>query len=41
MCSGGEEYNFDLINVTGPLTIEAILKTLQQRFNNGHHYVSL
>lgn len=35
-----EANNFDLINVSGPLTIEAILKTVQHRFNNGHNYVS-
>ena len=34
------EDNFDLINLDGPLTVEAILKTLQQRFMDGHCYVS-
>lgn len=32
--------DFDLINVSGPLTIEAILKALQQRYDGGHNYVS-
>lgn len=32
--------NYDLINVCGPLTIDAILKALQQRFTAGHNYVS-
>ena len=40
MSQEDEANNFDLINVSGPLTIEAILKALQQRFNNGHRYVS-
>ena len=31
---------YDLINVGGPLTVETILRTLQQRFNDGHCYVS-
>ena len=31
---------FDLIDVSGPLTIEAILRCLQQRFNSGQCYVS-
>lgn len=35
------EDNFDLINLDGPLTVESILKTLQQRFMDGHCYVSL
>ncbi len=35
-----EASNFNLINVSGPLTIEAILKTLNQRFINGHNHVS-
>ena len=34
------EDNFDLINLDGPLSVEAILKTLQQRFMDGHCYVS-
>ena len=34
------EDNFDLIKLDGPLTVEAILKTLQQRFMDGHCYVS-
>lgn len=34
------EDNFDLINLDGPLSVEAILKTLQQRFMEGHCYVS-
>lgn len=34
------EDSFDLINLDGPLTVEAILKTLQQRFMDGHCYVS-
>ena len=33
------EDNFDLINLDGPLSVEAILKTLQQRFMDGHCYV--
>lgn len=33
-----QEDNFDLINLDGPLTVEAILKTLQQRFMDGHCY---
>ncbi|CAI8039483.1 Unconventional myosin-Ia [Geodia barretti] len=32
------EDNFDLINLDGPLSVEAILKTLQQRFMEGHCY---
>lgn len=32
--------SYDLINVSGPLTVETILRTLQQRFNDGHCYVS-
>lgn len=32
--------NFDLINLNGPLTVEAILKTIQRRFNEGYCYVS-
>lgn len=32
--------SYDLINVSGPLTIEAILKALQHRFSIGHNYVS-
>ena len=36
-----KEDDFDLINLDGPLTVEAILKTLQQRFMDGHYYVSL
>lgn len=35
-----EECSFDLIHLNGPLTVEAILKTLQQRFVDGHCYVS-
>ena len=34
------EENFDLINLDGPLSVESILKTLQQRFMEGHCYVS-
>ena len=34
------EDNFDLINLDGPLSVEAILKTLQQRFMEGQCYVS-
>jgi hypothetical protein len=42
MSSQEDEANsYDLINVSGPLTIEAILKALQHRFNSGHNYVSL
>lgn len=33
------EEHFDLINLDGPLSVEAILKTLQQRFMEGHCYV--
>jgi dachs protein len=32
------EDKFDLINLDGPLSVEAILKTLQQRFMEGHCY---
>jgi myosin heavy subunit len=32
------EDNFDLINLDGPLTVEAIVRTLQQRFMDGHCY---
>ena len=32
--------SFDLIHLNGPLTVEAILKTLQQRFVDGQCYVS-
>lgn len=35
-----EANSYDLINVCGPLTIDAILKALQQRFSAGHNYVS-
>lgn len=37
----GSGSNYDLINVSGPLTVETILRTLQQRFNDGHCYVSV
>lgn len=39
MADSGSSY--DLLNVSGPLTVETILRTLQQRFNDGHCYVSL
>lgn len=32
--------SFDLIHLNGPLTVEAILRTLQQRFVDGQCYVS-
>ena len=35
-----QDDDYNLINVSGPLTIEAILKSVQQRFNNGQYYVS-
>ena len=38
--AAAEANNYDLINVCGPLTIDAILKALQQRFSSGHNYVS-
>lgn len=31
--------HFDLANLNGPLTVEAILQTLQQRFSNRQCYV--
>lgn len=31
----------DLMNLSGPLTVEAILRALQQRFTEGHCYVSV
>ena len=34
------ESSYDLLNVSGPLTVETILRTLQHRFNDGHCYVS-
>lgn len=40
MSKENEANDYDLINISGPLTIEAILKALQHRFNNGHNYVS-
>lgn len=40
MSQENEANDYDLINVSGPLTIEAILKALQHRFNSGHNYVS-
>ena len=34
-----ESGSFDLIQLSGPLTVEAILKSLQQRFMEGNCYV--
>ena len=34
-----EDCSFDLIQLNGPLTVEAILKSLQQRFMEGNCYV--
>lgn len=34
----GESGSFDLIQLSGPLTVEAILKSLQQRFMEGNCY---
>ena len=31
----------DLMHLSGPLTVEAILRALQQRFMEGHCYVSV
>lgn len=41
MATTSSQSSYDLLNVSGPLTIETILRTLQQRFNDGHCYVSL
>lgn len=35
-----QESSFNLIHLSGPLTVEAILKTLQQRFVDGQCFVS-
>lgn len=36
-----QESSFNLIHLSGPLTVEAILKTLQQRFVDGQCFVSV
>ena len=36
-----EETSFDFLNLNGPLTVEAILRALQRRFNKGCCYVSV
>ena len=41
MATTSSHSSYDLLNVSGPLTIETILRTLQQRFNDGYCYVSL
>ena len=38
--SDGDEDGGDRLNLSGPLTVEAILRTLQERFIDGHCYVS-
>ena len=36
----GDEDGGDRLTLSGPLTVEAILRTLQERFVDGHCYVS-
>lgn len=36
----GDEDISDRLNLSGPLTVEAVLRTLQERFMDGQCYVS-
>jgi len=40
MSADDKANKFDLIDVNGPLTVESILRCLQQRFSNKQYYVS-
>ncbi len=40
MAEDDKANKFDLIDVNGPLTVESILRCLQQRFSSKQYYVS-